>query len=190
MKRIFIPTLTILLALLLASCGATTDSIPTGDTYISPNLPTDYEDALSVRNQLALGAIELDGTGLAPDSDQAQVLLPLWQALRSLQQSGSPAEAETNALLAQIEAAMKPEQLQAIAAMQLTSTDMQNWASVNGIQMGTGGGTPGQGSGLSPEARATKQAEQGVTSSDSSSGSKLSSALIDTVIALLEARLP
>jgi hypothetical protein len=43
--------------------------------------------------------------------------------------------------------------------------------------------------GLSPEARATKQAAEGMTSS-AASGSKLSSALTDAVIASLEAGLP
>ncbi|KAF0106747.1 MAG: hypothetical protein FD146_2339 [Anaerolineaceae bacterium] len=197
MKRIFIPTLTILLAILLASCGGTTAPVSTDDTYTSPNLPADYDDALSARNQLALGIIELNQTDLAPASGQAQALLPLWQALRGTQQSGGAAQAETNALLAQIEAAMLPEQLQAIAEMQLTFTDMQDWASANGITLGNSGGmsggsgsTPGQGQGMSPEARATKQAEQGITSSDGGSGSNLSSALIDAVIALLEARIP
>ena len=187
MKQSLIPALAIFLALLLASCGGTADPVSTGDTYASPNLPTDYEGALPVRNQLALGTLELSQTELEVTPEQAQVLLPVWQALRSLQQIGSAAEAETSALLAQIEAAVMPEQLQAIADMQLTFTGMQDWASANGIQMGTGGGEPGQGQGMSPEARATKQAEQGVTSD---SGSKLSSALMDAVIVLMEARLP
>jgi hypothetical protein len=41
---------------------------------------------------------------------------------------------------------------------------------------------------MSPEARATKQAAEGVTSSGGGSGSKLSAALIDAVIASLEAQ--
>ena len=84
---------------------------------------------------------------------------------------------------------LQPEQLQAIAAMQLTSTYMQEWAAENGIQVGAGGGVPGQGQGLSPEARATKQAEMGVTS-DTTGGSKLSSALIDAVIEYLQTLIP
>jgi len=73
--------------------------------------------------------------------------------------------------------------------MKLLQTDMQAWATANGITLGSGGGTPGQGSGLSAEARATKQAEQGVTSGESGSGSKLASALMDAVIASLEAQI-
>lgn len=190
MKKIFL-LLSISLALALASCSGTAATAPTGDIYLSQNLPTDYEGALAVRNQLALGTIELNQSGTPVSAEQAQTLVPLWQALRSTQQAGGSAQAEVSALLTQIEAAMTPEQLQSIAAMKLVQTDMQDWATANGITMGSGGGSPGQGSGMSPEARATKQAAEGVTSSSSSSsGSKLSSALIDAVIASLEAQIP
>ena len=190
MKKIFLP-LVFLFALLLASCSGTAAPAPTtgGDIYVSQNLSVDYEGALAVRNQLALGTLELNQTDLAISAEQAQTLLPLWQALRSTQQAGGTAQAEVSALLTQIEAAMTPEQLKAIAATKLLQTDMQAWATANGITLGSGGGTPGQGSGLSAEARATKQAEQGVTSGESGSGSKLASALMDAVIASLEAQI-
>ena len=92
-------------------------------------------------------------------------------------------------MLGQIESAMTPDQLQFIASLQLTQNDMQVWANANGITMGSGGGTPGQGSGMSPEARATKQAEEGITSSNGS-GSKLSAALLDAAIFSLVEQLP
>ncbi|MBI5353655.1 MAG: hypothetical protein HZB50_13520 [Chloroflexi bacterium] len=188
MKKIFLP-LVFLFALLLASCSGTAATPPTSDTYLSPNLPTDYEGALAVRNQLALGTLELIQTESTISAEQAQTLLPLWQALRSTQQAAGTAQAEVNALLTQIEAAMTPEQLQSIASMKLTFTDMQEWATANGITMGSGGGIPGQGSGMSPEARATKQAAEGVTSTGGSS-SKLPTALMDAVIASLQAQVP
>ncbi len=190
MKKIFLP-IVIFLALFIASCSGTAAPVSTtgGDLYVSQNLPVDYEGALAVRNQLALGTLELNQTDLAVSAEQAQTLLPLWQALRSTQQAGGTAQAEVSALLTQIEAAMKPEQLQSIASMKLTFTDMQEWATANGIAMGSGGGTPGQGSGMSPEARATKQAAEGITTSGGGSGSNLTSALIDAVIASLEAQI-
>lgn len=190
MKKIFL-LLSIFLALFLASCSGTAAPVATtgGDIYVSPNLPVDYEGALAVRNQLALGTLELIQTDSAISAEQAQTLLPLWQALRSTQQAGGTAQAEVSALLTQIESAMTPEQLQAIASMKLLQTDMQEWATANGIALGSGGGTPGQGSGMSAEARATKQAEQGVTSSESGNGSKLASALMDAVITSLEAQI-
>jgi hypothetical protein len=181
-------TLLILLALFtltLASCAPATEPTTTGDTYVSTYLPVDHDGAISVRNQLALGTLNLGGTALAPTSAEAQALLPLWQALRSLQTSGASAPEEINAILAQIEAGMRPEQLQEIAAMGLTNTDMQEWASANGIQTGSGGGVPGQGQGMSPEARATRQAEEGITSG-STGGSRMSTALIDAVVGFLQ----
>jgi hypothetical protein len=186
MKKIFLP-LAFLLTLVLAACSGTAAPAPTsGDVYVSQNLPVDYDGAIPVRNQLALGTLELNQGDLAVSAEQAKTLIPLWQGLRSTQQSGGSAQAEINALLSQIEAAMTPEQLQGIAAMKLTQPDMQAWATANGITMGSG--TPGQGAGMSPEARATKQAAEGVTSSGAGSGSKLSAALIDAVIASLEAQ--
>jgi hypothetical protein len=188
MKKIFLP-LVFLFALLLASCSGTAATPSTSDIYVSQNLPVNYEGALPVRNQLALGTLELSQTDLAISAEQAQTLLPLWQALRSTQQAGGTAQAEVSALLTQIEAAMKPEQLKSIASMKLTFTNMQEWATANGITMGSGGGTPGQGMGMSAEARATKQAAEGITSSGSGSGSKLPTALMDAVIASLEAQI-
>ena len=186
MKNIFLP-LVFLFTLALAACSGTAAPAPTsGDVYASQNLPTDYDGALAVRNQLALGTLELNQGDLAVSAEQVQTLIPLWQGLRSTQQAGGSAQAEVSALLTQIESAMTPEQLQAIAAMKLTQPDMQAWATTNGITMGSG--TPGQGAGMSPEARATKQAAEGVTSSGGGSGSKLSAALIDAVIASLEAQ--
>ena len=191
MKKIF-PPLVFLFALLLASCSGTAApaSTTSGDLYVSQNLPVDYEDALAVRNQLALGTLELIQSNSAISAEQAQTLLPLWQALRSTQQAGGTAQAEVNALLTQIEAAMTPEQLLSIASMKLTFTNMQEWATANGITMGSGGGSPGQGSGMSAEARATKQAAEGVTSSSGGSGSKLPTALMDAVILSLQTQVP
>jgi len=189
MKKIFLP-LIFLFAFALAACSGTAAPAPTsGDVYVSQNLPVDYDGALAVRNQLALGTLELNQGDLAVSAEQAQTLIPLWQGLRSTQQAGGSAQAEVSALLTQIESAMTPEQLQAIAAMKLTQPAMQAWATANGITMGSGGGQPGQGSGMSPEARATKQATEGVTSSsEGGNGSKLNAALTDAVIEALEAQ--
>lgn len=190
MKKIFLP-LVFLFTIFLSSCSGTATPASTGgDTYISQNLPVDYDGALAVRNQLALGTLELNQTELAVSAEQAQTLLPLWQALRSTQQAGGTAQAEVSALLTQIESSMMPEQLKTIAAMKLLQSDMQDWATANGIVLGSGGGTPGQGSGMSPEARATKQAAEGITSTGDGNGSKLATALLDAVIASLEAQIP
>jgi hypothetical protein len=193
MKRIFIPTLTIIFALLLASCGGTAESVSTTssnpDTYVSPSLDLSYENAVNTRLQLTLGSLKLAETNIPITGEQAQVMLPLWQALQNMTSTGNSAQAEVNALLGQIEAAFTPEQLTAIRAMKLTSADMQTWASANGVSVGSGSGQPGSGqggggNGMSPEARATKQAAEGVTSG--SGGNGVSTAMLNALITHLQ----
>ena len=187
MKRFFIPSLVILLALLLASCGGTASTTGTStDAYVSPNLDTGYENALNARLQLTLGSLKLAETNTPITADQAASMLPLWQALQNMTRTGNSAQAEVNALLAQIEAAFTPGQLTAIRAMELSSADLQAWASANGISVGSGSGQPGsgQGSGMSAEARATKQAAEGVTSG--SGGNGLSTAILNVLISYLQ----
>lgn len=180
MKRILIFTL-LLSAILIASCGTNATAPTTSDVYTSSSLPVDYENALPVRNQLAIGTMKLDGTAQAVTPDQAKTLLPLYQALRGTNTSGGGSQEEISALLTQIEAAMTAEQLSAISGMKLTFTDMQTWATENGITLGQNGGQPGSGMGLSAEARATKQAAEGMTG-QTPGGSGGGAAVMDAVI--------
>lgn len=173
-------------AVALSACSSAPTpvaSTATQDVYVSKNLDTSYEGALSVRNQLALGTLQLDGTANAITADQAKTLLTLWQALRGTTQSGAAAQAEVNALLGQIEGALTAQQLAAIKDLKLTQTAFQQWATANGITMGSGSGQPGSGAGLSPEARATRQASEGRTGQ---SGAGASTAVIGLVITYLE----
>jgi hypothetical protein len=155
-----IATILALLVALVAGCSGSQPS-PTpepeaGDeTYVSANLDTSYEGALAVSAQLALGTLRLDETAYAVTVDQAGTLLPLWQALRG---GALQSEEETNAVLKQIEGTLSGEQLQAIATMQLTLNDLRTWAEGQGLALQLGEAQRGQ---LSPEARATRQAQTG-----------------------------
>jgi hypothetical protein len=163
--------------------------LPSNEQYTSPNLDVTYPEALPVRLQLMLGSLMLADTPNAITPAQAAELLPLWQALQSLTSSGTSATAETNAVLAQIEATMTSDQIAAIRALQLTSTTMQEWAAANGITLGLGEGTGmggGQGQSLSPEARATRQAEEGKTPSETGNSNGASTALTQALIAYLD----
>lgn len=125
---------------------ASADADPSVDSNPNPDTALDasYEGALPVSSQLALGIFELQFTENAVSAEQAETLLPLWQAI----QGGSlQSEAETNAVLKQIEGAMTAEQLAAIAAVQLTFEDMGAWMQERGVDLG-----------LSPEAVVTRQA--------------------------------
>jgi hypothetical protein len=109
-------------------------------SYTSTVLDTSYAGALSVSNQLMLGTLMLEETEHAVTPEQAATLLPLWQALQG---GGVTIQAEIDAVLKQIEGTMTQEQLQAIAAMQLTQEDIQAWMEKQGM----GGGAPGPGAG-------------------------------------------
>lgn len=158
-------------------------------TAARPPLDTAYADALSERNQLALGILLLPDSLAAVTADQAQTMLPLWQLLLNLQGSGTAADAEVSAVLRSIEDSLTNEQIAAIQAMQLTQADLQAWASTSGITFGSGSGTgQGQGQGMSPEARATRQAEEGRTPSNAGGGA--STALVTAVIEYLAQQIP
>ncbi len=160
MKVWHIGLVLILAATVLMGCGggqatpAPADE-EVSDAYISEALDTSYADALSASSQLVLGTLRLEGTENAVTPEQAVAMLPLWQAL----QGGVTAQAEVNAVLKQIEGTMTQEQLATIAEMQLTQEDMRAWMEEQGV--GIGRGSPGAGGGqdVSPEVRATRQAE-------------------------------
>ncbi len=191
------------LVLILAGCHTTTPTpapaVTGAEQYVSAVLRTDYEGALTVRNQLALGIMRLDETPHPLTEEEAADLLPLWQAMRGTMNSGAAAIAEVDALLAQIEGTLTPEQLQAIADMRLTTDDLRAWAEQEGLTLpgegmgsgagaggGPGAGVPGGGPGraLSDEERAARQAQGG----GPGKGSGLSIALLDRVIAYLESQ--
>ena len=157
MKKVWQITLVlVLLAGILPGCGTAgtteteTSAVPAAgvasqagggsEAVDSAALNESYKGALPVSSQLALGTFLLEGTENEVSSDQAQTLLPLWQVIGS---GALESEAETNAVLKQIEGAMTSGQLAAIAAMQLTSEDMATWAQEQGVTLGG----PGDGAG-------------------------------------------
>jgi hypothetical protein len=153
----------ILLAGVLAGCGSeaasadstsgqTAGAAVTPQPYTSSVLGTSYQGALPASTQLALGTLKLEGTPDAVTPDQARMLLPFWQAIQG---GGAQSDAEVNAVLKQIEGKMQPEQLKAIAAMQLTMQDLTDYAQANNLAMGgppgAMGGAPPAGGGQAPQ---------------------------------------
>lgn len=100
-------------------------------------LDADYEGALDVGAQLALGTLLLEETVQPLTAERAGQLLPLWQAL----QGDVTAGAEVDAVLAEIETAMTSEQVAAIASMALTQEDVQVWMQEQGQAFGAPGGS-------------------------------------------------
>jgi hypothetical protein len=195
----------ILLVLMVALAACSVPGLSKGggevDTLAEPM-------ALPQPIQLSVGTLMLEETPQAVTAEQAQELLPLWQMLRTLQQSDTAAQAEIEAVLNQIQKAMTPDQLAAIKGMDLTLASMRIMAQELGLGIGgsesggssggqgggfrppdgmapgggmfPGGGMPGGGTDLSPEEQATAIAER------MSSGFGM--ALMDRLIELLESR--
>ncbi len=145
--------------LLLAACGTAQAASQAGapastQAALQPQSPagTQPPGGLSI-TQLAVGTIKLDGTDQALTAAEATQLVPLWQALgtiesnafpqRGQQQQGnatppdfSAVQGQIQAQVQQIQAAMTTDQLQAIQNMQLTPQDIQTTLQQEGISMG------------------------------------------------------
>ncbi len=204
-------TLIMIFVLTLTACGGTEAVEEVASTS---GLNADYENALPVQLQLSIGTFSLEGTDLAVDAAQAAELIPLWQVLNSLTESGSAAPEEIDALIVQIEETMTSEQISAIAAMNLVREDMGEIMQEYAFSMGGNGETPpegmtpGQGrggsdvpglggggggrntTGMSPEQIATAQAERETKGGEAGSmmNSRISSVIVDALIELLQSK--
>jgi hypothetical protein len=136
------------------AAGEATTVAGAGDPAPVPTaaaLSDQYADALSIPGQLALGTIQLEGSELAVGVAQAEALLPLWQAFATLSGSDTTAAAELDAVVRQIERAMTPEQIAAIAAMALTEGSVQALQESGELVLGGFGARAGGGMGEAGE---------------------------------------
>ena len=143
------------LMLLLAACGsgAAEQSDGTGDgsqavareSGEAARLEQGRERAMPVQMQLMLGTLQLESTDLAVGSKQAAELVPLWKALRSLSNSDTAAQVEIEAIINQIQDTMTPEQIEAIAALELAREDMRTIIQELGLELGPPEGFEGFG---------------------------------------------
>lgn len=170
MKTWNLLSMVILIVTTLAGCGGIANSA-SGEAAVEANssdesatgytnsaLSTSYDGALPPSSQLALGTLVLEGTGEAVTPDQAQALKPLWQAIQGGVMQG---DAETNALLNQIETTMTADQISAIAAMQLTREDMTAWMQAKGVRLAPPEGVQGGSGDMSEEDRQAMMATRG-----------------------------
>lgn len=141
MKKVKFLGVLVSLTLILVACGGANSAANTATTVLNE----DYPDALPIQTQLTLGILKLEESDLAIESAQAAELLTLWQAIRSLSSSDITAEGEIEAIVNQILETMSPEQLDAIAAMELTQEGILELTQELGIARGgewTGEGDP------------------------------------------------
>jgi hypothetical protein len=140
---------------MLAGCSAA-ESQP-NPTPVASEQSGDSQ-VLDRSGKLALGTLRLEETADAVTAEQATAMLPLWQAIRS---GSLQSEAETGAVLKQIEGAMTSAQLAAIQAMQLTGEDLTSWAQDQGFNLAPAQGfTPPEESGELPEELQERLREQ------------------------------
>lgn len=133
MKRTLLAIGAMIMLLSLAACGQLefsnypgtgTESISANATETpSGTLPADSTQAnaeLSTEMKLLIGTFRLDGTNLEVTADQAKVLAPLWMTMKTTAANMLVTVEDIQAVTAKIQAAMTPEQLQAINDMNLT----------------------------------------------------------------------
>lgn len=202
-KIIFI--ITIVSTLLLAACSSaapveennTVQATPT--SLMAGALNQDFEDAASLRTQLAYGTMNLQDSANQLSPEEAKTLLVLWQAILVLENNPDSADQEITAVQDQIINSMTKEQLDAIAAMQITNAGLTDFYAELGLVISTpspdsiettpSAGT-GKNSGLTTEEKeATKTAAEAlgtpVGTNSGSSGAARKSVLTEAVIDFL-----
>lgn len=212
MKRVI---LLALVGLLLAACSATPSATPAPlpvqkdqplavDPATTPEpgneeiettgiIITEFEDAANLRNQLAYGTILLEGTENAITTEQAKVLLPLWQAMLALSGDSMTVSEELSAVQNQIMDTMQPTQLQAIAALRITNARLFEFYAEKGFAQPTPAPgvtrVPGSKKNMSEaDKQATRTANQASGTTGEGTGQITKTLLFDEVIKVLTAR--
>ena len=183
-----------ILGLVVAACGGPAPAPAVAPSTSGVTLATGYADALNVRNQLLLGTLRLEGSPNAVTADQATKLLPLWQAYKAMTAPGSTAATqEIDAVLAQIQQTLTPNQVGAIAALKLTTADLNRYYEQEGLPTppsAAAAGQPASGTGgggnLSDAARQATMTARGITGTPV--GGSPGTALLNNVITLLTTR--
>lgn len=216
MKKPISIYLLLVLTIVLSACGvgsadqdiAEATAVNTGSDG-SVSYP--YNEDQIPANQLVVGTLQLEETELAVTSDQAQTLLTLWKAYRSLLESDTAAQAELQAVLNQIQSTMMVQQIEAIRDMEITQEEIADLVEeldllpddlpedvADGNFLGGGPGTGrsseggfggGQGpsfeSEISPEQMATAQA---MREERGGFGNRMGSFLVNPLIEYLEGK--
>ena len=185
-------TLTILIVSvsLLAACAPAAETTPAAPTSIAGEyLSIEYADAANLRSQLAFGIMKLDATPNAVTSEQAKTLIPFWQAVIALSGDSTTASEELTAVQDQIVATLTAQQLQVIAAMQITNADLSAFYAEYGVVLPTPipGVTkiPGSGSGKTEEEKAAAQATAAALGQTTGTGQSAKTLLFEKTIEYL-----
>jgi hypothetical protein len=133
------------------SVAATVAETPSGTQLANPD-PGGYE--LSTEMELLVGTFRLDGTDLAVGADQAGALFPLWSRMKTTLASLTFTVEDVQVITGQIQAALTPDQLQAIDDMNLTFQDLTALMEEKNVSFGRFGNAyaPDDDDDISPEA--------------------------------------
>jgi hypothetical protein len=154
-KSIFVILAGLVTISALVACSAV-NAVTTTQNTTSTGAQVSDPAEMAVEMKLAIGTLKIEGTDQAVTAEQAQELLPLWQALKSLSTSDNTAQDEIKALYAQIEETMTPAQIQAIQALTWTQDDLAAMRETyGGFPGGDAEGRPT----VSADQRATLQAQ-------------------------------
>ncbi|MBN1372629.1 MAG: hypothetical protein JW987_11880 [Anaerolineaceae bacterium] len=133
MKKVLSVFAFLVILLSLTACSATQAAEPVTQTTANPQQTADDV-------KLLMGAFLLEDTDQAITPDQAGELILLWKGVKALATSDSATQAELDALYAQIEETMTPEQMTAINAMTIDQDTMRELMQQYGIGMSNGEG--------------------------------------------------
>ena len=109
---------------------------------------------MTVEQKMGIGILKLEGTDNAVTAQQAKDLLPLWQALKSMQTSNNASVDEIKAVFSQMKDTLTPGQVTAIQGLTWTQADMTAIMQ----QYGIGNGFGGQNGTASPAQQQTRAA--------------------------------
>ena len=175
-----------LFALTLSACApAAPVAAPTSAAAAAIDIT--FADAASLRSQLAYGAIKLKDTPNVITPEQAKTMIPLWQAVIALSGDETTAAEELTAVQDQITQALTPAQIQAIAAMKITNTELNTFYAQYGVVLPTPvpGVTKVPGSGKTEEEKAASQATAAAAGLTTGTGMTAKTLLFEKVIEYL-----
>ena len=112
---------------------------------------------MTVEQKMGFAILKMEGTPTGLTAQQAKDMLPLWQALKSMETSNTASADEITAIFTQMKDTLTPEQVAAVTKLTWTQEDMTATMQQYGMQIGGPGGAGGTGT-LTTEQQATRTA--------------------------------
>jgi hypothetical protein len=179
-----------LVALAVSACAPAAPAAPASSAPTSAAasaIDITFTDAASLRSQLAYGSIKLKDTPNVLTAEQAKTMIPLWQAIIALSGDETTAAEELTAVQDQITQVLTPAQIQAVAAMKITNTELNTFYAQYGTVLPTPvpGVTKVPGSGKTEEEKAASRATAAAAGLTAGAGMTAKTLLFEKVIEYL-----